>query len=196
MPVNFGPPECVVITDLSPVAAGGIASFHPSPIAVRLQGNDSSLWLSCVPDIFRHQGTRPYGVPLTRDPLHSAVWTFLPPSLPLRAERRARIRIPRYPISISQNPASRERLGCLDRNFFPKNLRCTDSIHTCSANWTFPFHCGFAIFHGDFHCFRIFALCAAFDTVHCCHIIFSPPFPARNASQARLAWRAGQRFTK
>ncbi len=29
MPVNFGPPECVVITDRSPVAAGGIANVSP-----------------------------------------------------------------------------------------------------------------------------------------------------------------------
>ncbi len=29
MPVNFDPPECVVITDLSPVAAGGIANVSP-----------------------------------------------------------------------------------------------------------------------------------------------------------------------
>jgi hypothetical protein len=29
MPVLFGPPECVVITDRSPVAAGGIANVSP-----------------------------------------------------------------------------------------------------------------------------------------------------------------------
>ncbi len=46
MPVNFVPLplarnlECVIMAGRSPVAAGGIASFHPSPIAVRLQGND------------------------------------------------------------------------------------------------------------------------------------------------------------
>lgn len=40
MPAHFGPPECVVIADRSSVAAGGIVTFHPSPIAVWLQGND------------------------------------------------------------------------------------------------------------------------------------------------------------
>lgn len=40
MPVIFGPPECVVITDRSPVAAGGIITFHPFSIAVRLKEYD------------------------------------------------------------------------------------------------------------------------------------------------------------
>jgi hypothetical protein len=40
MPANFGPPECVVIADRSSVTAGGIVTFHPSPIAVRLKGDD------------------------------------------------------------------------------------------------------------------------------------------------------------
>ena len=40
MPVNFGPPECVVITDLSPVAAGGIVTFHPYSKAVWLKECD------------------------------------------------------------------------------------------------------------------------------------------------------------
>ena len=68
----------------SPVAAGGIVTFHPSPIAVMLQGNDrlcDSLILliqESSPIAFAIESTRSYDVPLTRDPLHSAVWTFLP----------------------------------------------------------------------------------------------------------------------
>ena len=84
MPVNFGPPECVVIADLSPVAAGGIVTFHPSPIAVRLKGDDrlcDSLILS-----IQESFPAPFGVGtpavtrfgLRRIPSHSAVWTFLP----------------------------------------------------------------------------------------------------------------------
>lgn len=49
VPVHFGPcrvpdgtaaSECVVKTDRSPVAAGGIIAFHPFSIAVRLEEND------------------------------------------------------------------------------------------------------------------------------------------------------------
>ena len=67
MPVNFGPPECVVIADLSPVAAGGIVTFHPSPIAVRLKGDDrlcdslSPIKSDIVPNTFQYQDTRPFG---------------------------------------------------------------------------------------------------------------------------------------
>jgi len=177
VPAHFGPPECVVITDRSSVAAGGIASFHPLSKAVRLKDCDRLCGSLDVPDSFRRLGTRPFGVPFTRDPLHSAVWTFLPPSLPLRAERRARIRIPRYPIIIAYQAKPRRNDGVFfGTEISVQNLRCTDLIHTGSTNRTFSFHCGFTIFHGYLHCFRIFALRAAFDTIHACHSLHSPPF--------------------
>jgi len=46
MPAHFVPLplarnlECVMMAGRSSVAAGGIVTFHPSPIAVWLQGND------------------------------------------------------------------------------------------------------------------------------------------------------------
>jgi len=72
----------------------------------------------------------------------------------------------KVPHKYTTKPPPFKKEGVLDRKFFAKNLRCTDSIHTGSTNWTFPFHCGFAIFHGDFDGLRIFALCATFDTIH------------------------------
>ncbi len=169
--------------DLSSVTAGGIVTFHPSPIAVRLQGNDrlcDSLILSVqesFPASFDVRTPAVARLRLRGVPSHSAVWTFLSDWI------GARIRIPRYIYIIPQKP--RHATGfCLDRNFFPKNLRCTDFIHSGTADWTFPFHCGFAIFHGHFNSLRIVALCAAFYTVHACHILVSPPFTPRSFTRS------------
>lgn len=40
LPAHFDSPEYVVVASRSSVAAGGIVTFHPFPIAVRLKGND------------------------------------------------------------------------------------------------------------------------------------------------------------
>ncbi len=82
MPVDFGPPECVVITDHSSVAAGGIASVSP-PSHTRGKlprgylsefilsvAKESSLWLSHpvsseivpFPFGFGHQSRRYVGI--------------------------------------------------------------------------------------------------------------------------------------
>ncbi len=85
MPVNFDPPECVVITDRSPVAAGGIANVSRIFRAeFRLAADDrlcGSLILS-----FQDSFPIPFGIEtpdlttlrLHGVPSHSAVWTFLP----------------------------------------------------------------------------------------------------------------------
>jgi hypothetical protein len=119
MPAHFGPPECVVITDRSSVAAGGIVTFHPSPIAVRLQGNDrlcGSLILSVQespPSSFDKE------IPaVTRRSLRSVPHILLSglssPTLPSGREFGFQGTHVLY-----HNPASRKRLGYLDRNFFP-----------------------------------------------------------------------------
>lgn len=85
MPVIFGPPECLVVADRSPVAAGGIANVSPIFRAEFRRTADDRLCGSLVlliqdlflilfkirtPDlsVFRLHGI----------PWHSAVWTFLP----------------------------------------------------------------------------------------------------------------------
>lgn len=96
MPVIFGPPECLVVTDRSPVAAGGIANVSPICHAEFRRKADDRLCGSLVlliqdsflipfeiktPDL---SVLRLHGVPW-----HSAVWTFLP------AIGEARIRVPK-----------------------------------------------------------------------------------------------------
>ena len=71
----------------SPVAAGGIASVSYIFRSRQARGRWSSLWLShpvtsgLVSFDFHLRITRSYDGELTLPPLHSAVWTFLPPSL-------------------------------------------------------------------------------------------------------------------
>jgi len=92
--------ECEFIAETSPVAAGGIVSVSPIGQAVTLTADDrlcDSLTLSI-------QGSFPIpfgiGTPdltvsrLRGIPLHSAVWTFLPPI------RRARIRVPKVQLIV------------------------------------------------------------------------------------------------
>lgn len=73
----------MVITDQSPVAAGGIASFHPCSKAVGLKDHDrpcGSLVLLIQDSFsmtFRYRNTRSYDAEFTLRPLYSAVWTFL-----------------------------------------------------------------------------------------------------------------------
>ena len=95
----------------SPVAAGGIATFHPSPIAVMLQGNDrlcGSIILSiqdsipasfdvAIPDLTTRS--------LRSVPSHSAVWTFLYVHVTVRTEN-ADSNVPRY-YTYNENPDSR-----------------------------------------------------------------------------------------
>lgn len=100
MPVCFGPcpepdgfvaPECMVITDRSSVAAGGIASFHTSTLAVGLQvddrlcgSQDLSIQILSLGS-FQSRDTRSYDAELALRPPHSAVWTFLPTITRLRS---------------------------------------------------------------------------------------------------------------
>ncbi len=87
----------MVVADHSSVAAGGIASFHASSIAVGLQVDDRLCGsLSRLGDIvslgFRLGITSGYPSVLTHSPLHSAVWTFLPSAFVLGSS----VRIPKY----------------------------------------------------------------------------------------------------
>jgi hypothetical protein len=50
------------------------------------------------------------------------------------------------------------------------NLGLANSVHSCSTDWAFAFHCRFAIFHCNCLSARIFSLCSAFYTIHRCHI--------------------------
>lgn len=54
-------------------------------------------------------------------------------------------------------------------------MLATDFVHTGAANRTLAFHCRFAVFHRDLDGFRIFALSAAFYTIHLCHGVFHLP---------------------
>ena len=84
MPACFSSPECVgfcrAVRRLQQV---GLSAFHPLSLAVGLRDYDrlcDSLILliqESSPIAFAIESTRSYDVPLTRDPLHSAVWTFL-----------------------------------------------------------------------------------------------------------------------
>ena len=55
-------------------------------------------------------------------------------------------------------------------------LSCADSIHTCSADGTFTFHCWFTIFHGYFFRISNISFCSTFYAIHLCHRFDSPPF--------------------
>ncbi len=175
MPVIFGPPEWMVITDRSPVAAGGIANVSPifrARLGWRLM--IVSVALSICQFRFRSRLLSQAEHPIFR----RSAYTESPRILLSGLSWAYRLVHPENPGSQSATllyhtiPRTVRVRGILIKRLTRKKL-ATDFVHSGATNWTLAFHCRFAVFHGDFDCFRIFALRAAFDTIHTCHITFT-----------------------
>ena len=166
MPACFDPPECVVITDRSSVAASGIANVSPIFRAITLAADDRLCGsLGPVNSERRLRRLTLSKHPILRRRAYALSPAFCCLDFPPASNGGREFEFPKCnDYYITTNPP--QMAGGILIKRLNKKVLATDFVHTGSANWAFAFHCWLTIFHGNFFGFRIFALCATFYTIH------------------------------